>query len=107
MPAAGVLIHKGHINFFIAIFISVLAGLLGSICLYPIDRYGGTVLLDKYIKKFPNQKQYIYKISEEVKRRGIYGVFISKLIPVARTLVSIPAGVFKINFLGFSIFSTI
>ena len=107
MPAAGVLIDKGHINFFTAIVVSVLAGLLGSICLYAIGRYGGTVLLEKYIKKFPNQKQYIYKISEEVKRRGNYGVLISKLIPVARTLVSIPAGVFKINFLEFSIFSTI
>lgn len=106
MPAAGVLIARGHINFFTAICISVLAGLLGSICLYIIGRYGGAILLDRYIKKFPNQKKYLDKISRRIKESGNYGVFISKLIPVARTLVSIPAGVFKINFIGFSIFST-
>lgn len=105
MPAAGVLISRGDINFFTAIFISVIAGLLGSICLYILGRYGGALLLEKYINKFPKQKPYIDNISQRVKEKGSYGVFISKLIPVARTLVSIPAGVFKVNFFKFILFS--
>lgn len=107
MPAAGMLIANGEINFFVAIIISVIAGVLGSVSLYMIGRYGGIKLLDKYLKKFPKQKPYIDNIAMRVKERGNFGVFISKLIPVARTLVSIPAGVFKLNFLSFVAYSAL
>lgn len=107
MPACGVLISKGDISFISAIIISVIAGLLASICLYMLGLYGGCTLLNKYVSKFPSQKPYIDNISEKIRTKGNYGIFISKLIPVARTLVSIPAGTFKINFLSFVVFSTL
>ncbi len=107
MPAAGMLIANGEMNFFVAIIISVVAGVLGSVSLYMIGRYGGVKLLDKYLKKFPKQKPYVDNIAMRVKERGNFGVFISKLIPVARTLVSIPAGVFKLNFLSFVVYSAL
>lgn len=107
MPAAGVLIANGESNFFIAIIISVIAGVLGSVSLYIIGRVGGAKLLDKYLKKFPKQKHYVDKIAKMVEEKGNFGVFISKLIPVARTLVSIPAGVFKLNFVSFVAYSAL
>ena len=38
------------------------------------------------------------EIRELVRRKGGYGVFISKLIPMVRTLISIPAGMVSLNF---------
>lgn len=107
MPAAGILIANGESNFFISIIISVIAGVLGSISLYIIGRVGGVKLLDKYLKKFPKQKHYVDKIAKMVEKKGNFGIFISKLIPVARTLVSIPAGVFKLNFVSFVAYSAL
>ncbi|GAA0068720.1 DedA family protein [Clostridium sardiniense] len=107
MPATGVLIANGESNFFVAIIISVIAGVLGSVSLYIIGRVGGAKLLDKYLKKFPKQKHYVDKIAKIVEEKGNFGVFISKLIPVARTLVSIPAGVFKLNFVSFVAYSAL
>ena len=40
-----------------------------------------------------------------IRRKGCFGIFVSKLIPMVRTLISIPAGVLKINFVKYSISS--
>ena len=40
-----------------------------------------------------------------IRQRGCLGIFISKLIPMVRTLVSIPAGVLKIDFLKYTLSS--
>lgn len=107
MPAAGVLVANGEFGFFNAVIVSVIAGALGSSLLYGIGRFGGSKLINVYIKKFPKQQSCISRIIDRIKARGYYGVFISKLIPVARTLISIPAGAFKFNFLKFSLSSTL
>ncbi|MGL4570351.1 MAG: DedA family protein [Clostridium sp.] len=107
MPACGVLISNGEISFITALVVSVIAGVLGSISLYVIGRFGGEILLHKYLNKFPSQKKHISKIEVMVKERGNYGIFLSKLVPVARTLVSIPAGVFKINIYNFVLYSAL
>ena len=51
-----------------------------------------------YVKKFPKQKELIEKNLEFIRSKGGYGVFISKLIPMVRTLISIPAGMVSLNF---------
>lgn len=107
MPAAGVLISNSEMNFIAAIIISVLAGLLGSWTLYAVGRFGGNPLLEKYIKKFPKHKNLIEKNIEFMNKKGDMGIFIGKLIPMVRTLISIPAGLAKMNFVKFSIYSTL
>lgn len=106
MPLSGIWIYQGGINFFFAYAISILAGLCGSWVLYLIGFYGGTLVLTKYTKRFPRHKERIEKIIGSIERKGYWGVFIGKLIPVARTLVSIPAGVLKLNFYKYSLAST-
>lgn len=107
MPAAGVLISNSEMNFIVAIIISVVAGLLGSWVLYAIGRFGGIPLLEKYISKFPKQRKLIDKNIDFMKKKGDMGVFLGKLIPMVRTLISIPAGLAKMNFVKFSLYSTL
>ena len=105
MPVVGLWVSRGNMNFLIVIIISVVAGLIGSWCLYFLGFYGGNFLLEKYTTKFPKQKQYIENKLEYLRSKGGKGVFISRLIPVARTIIAIPAGVLKMNFLKFTVYS--
>lgn len=101
MPLAGVWAANEGVGFFTAIFISVVAGLLGSLVLYAIARVGGEIFLKKLINKFPSQEKTINNKLDYLRQKGSVGVFVSKLIPMARTLIEIPAGVLKIDFMKY------
>lgn len=105
MPLTGIWTYQGGINFFYAYALSILAGLCGSWVLYFIGKFGGELILKKYMTKFPKQKAKLEKIIERIRRNGYWGVFVGKLIPVARTLVSLPAGALNLNFVKYSVSS--
>lgn len=98
MPLAGVWASKGAISFPMVMILSVAAGLLGSWILYFLGRLGGDAFFRFYTKKFPKQKRLIEKNLEALRRRGAVGVFVGKLVPMMRTLISIPAGMISMEF---------
>ena len=105
MPLSGVWAAKGNIDFLTVMLITLSAGLLGSWILYGLGRTGGNMLLEKYLQKFPKHREPIEKNIDMIRQKGCFGIFISKLIPMVRTLVSIPAGVLKIDFLKYTLSS--
>ncbi len=107
MPLAGMWAAKGNIRFIPALIITVAAGLLGSLILYFLGYKGGELFLQKYLDKFPRQRKAIEDKLEWVRQKGSVGIFISKLIPMIRTLVSIPAGISKMNLVQYTVSSTL
>ncbi len=107
MPLAGIWAARGQILFPVAILITVAAGLTGSLILYLIGYTGGDYVLQKYLNKFPGQRPAIEAKLEWVRQKGSLGIFLSKLIPMIRTLVSIPAGVSRMNMANYIISSTL
>lgn len=107
MPLAGVWAANSETSFALVIVISVAAGLLGSWALYFVGRLGGDFLIGKYLKRFPKHEEALNKNFDIIRRKGNLGVFISKLLPMARTLISIPAGVLKLNFAKYTVYSTL
>ena len=105
MPLAGIWAAKGNLNFFVALLITVLAGLTGSVILYLLGRSGGDFFLKRYYKRFPKQKVLIEEKMNYLREKGSIGIFVSKLIPMVRTLISIPAGVIRMNFANYCISS--
>lgn len=105
MPLAGIWASNGEIGFITTIIISVLAGLCGSWLLYLLGRVGGKVLLPKYYKKFPKQEIKIKALMNKIDEKGNTCIFVSKLIPMVRTIISIPAGAVKMNFVHFTVYS--
>lgn len=106
MPLSGIMAAKGNIHFLWVMVITVAAGLLGSLVLYALGRKGGQVFLNAYTRRFPKQKETLEKNLEWIRRRGCIGVFLGKLLPMIRTIVSIPAGVVKMDLLKYIISST-
>ncbi len=88
----------------------ILAGTLGSYCGSVISYVLAKTLGDPVLKKFgkyvflsPVRLQFAEKW---MNRLGVFGVFLARLLPVVRHLISIPAGIFKMPFRCFS-FATV
>ena len=107
MPLAGVMAAKGDISFPIVMLITTAAGLTGSLALYILGRKGGELFLNTYLKRFPKHRKGIEKNIDWIRKKGAMGVFLSKLIPMIRTLISIPAGVLKMPLNQYVVSSTL
>ncbi len=107
MPLAGIWAARGEIGFPVTLLITVAAGLTGSIILYGLGRGGGEAFLQKYYHRFPQHRELMEEKMEYLRSKGSIGIFISKLIPMVRTLISIPAGMIKMNFRSYVISSTL
>ncbi len=107
MPLAGIWAAKGAISFPMVMVISVAAGLIGSWILYFLGRLGGDAFFRFYIRKFPKQRNLIERNIEALRKRGAIGVFLGKLVPMIRTLISIPAGMISMEFGRYTVSSAL
>lgn len=106
MPAAGICAARGGLSFAVTLLLSVLAGLVGSWALYVLGRYGGGSFLKWFARRFPKLGTRVEALLAQMDGPGGYwGLFAAKLIPNVRTLISIPAGVARMNFAGYTLFS--
>lgn len=107
MPLAGVWAARGNIRFIPALIITVAAGLTGSLILYYLGYKGGELFLQRYLNRFPRQRPAIEGKLKWIREKGSVGIFCSKLIPMVRTLISIPAGVSRMNLVQYTVSSTL
>ena len=85
-----------------ALIVSVIAGLFGSYVLYFIGYFLGKPILDKFYEKYEKIRPSINKAIGYTDKHGSKGVFIARLIPIARTLVSLTVGTVRMNFITFT-----
>ncbi len=107
MPAAGVLIAQSQLNFLVALIVSVIAGILGSICLYALGYFGGYPIVNKLCGKFHKLRKSVEATTKWIDKYGNKGIVISRIIPVARTLISLVAGVFQMPLIRFLMYSAV
>ena len=110
MPLTGFWAVNGQISLREVLLLTELAGMTGSWTLYFLGRYGGEFVLKQYLKKFPKHTKHVENITQRIRGKGMKKYFwlvVVKLTPVARTIVSIPAGTFRMNFLGYTISSAL
>jgi len=82
----------------------------GAVAIFVIvllEYMSGNMLLERYLNRFPKQRPAIERNFEMIRRRGCFGIFLGKLIPMVRTLISIPAGVLRIDFVRYSVSSAL
>jgi len=107
MPFAGYVAFQGHLDFWAIVIAGTLGNLVGSILLYYIGLKGGRPVLMKYGKYILVSEREI-KIAEEWFRKfGSKVIFFSRMLPVVRTFVSLPAGAAKMGIKKFSFYTLI
>jgi membrane protein DedA with SNARE-associated domain len=97
MPFSGMMAAQGKVSFPMVLLVTCLAGLCGSWILYLLGWKGGGKLLKAYQKRFPKQKPTIDKNLTWLRQKGCFAVFVAKLLPVVRTIISLPAGTIRLN----------
>lgn len=105
LPLAGVWSARGEISFLLIMVLAMSAGLIGSSALYLLGRLGSDLVIEKYLKKFPKQEEFLNKHMGLLERKGFIGVFVIRLIPFLRNLISLPAGLLKMDFTQYTISS--
>lgn len=113
MPLAGIMLSSGKIlqgvNPWLALFLVGLAGavgcLLGSMAAYGIGYKGGRPLMLKY-GRYVLISQHDADLADRFFQRwGSATAFFSRLLPVVRTYISLPAGISKMPFLKFCVYT--
>ncbi len=109
MPFAGFLAFQGKLNLAAIILVGALANLVGSLLAFALGWWGEEHLVRQLIKKYG---KYLLISEHEYDRSEIwfrkYGekiVFISRVLPIVRTFISLPAGIAEMNIVKFSLFT--
>ncbi len=105
MPFAGYLAATGQFNLILVIAFSTLGSIIGSLLSYYIGKRWGTRLIETYGKYVLVDLDDLKKTEAWFKKRGELTIFASRLIPVVRHLISLVAGVGKMNIKKFTIYT--
>ena len=113
MPLAGVMFVEGKllagVNFWLGLVLLALAGaigcLIGSIAAYGIGAAGGRPLMLKYGRYVLISKHDADMADRFFQKWGSATVFFSRLLPIVRTYISLPAGIAKMPFVRFCIYT--
>jgi len=104
---AGYLASQGEMSI-TPILLSALAGsLVGAFINYYLALTLGRALLIKYGKYFFIKEEALYKMEAFFVKHGHISTFTGRLIPGIRQLISIPAGLAKMNLMEFSLFTAL
>ncbi len=102
IPPAAFLAAQGHLNFWGVILAGTVGSYLGSAISYWIARARGRPLILRYGRFFFLKREKIEHAEAWLNRYETGGVFFARLLPVIRHLISIPAGIVRMNFPIFS-----
>lgn len=105
MPFSGFAVTAGKMNFWLVAILGALGNLMGSAIAYWIGWRGGRPALEKYGKYLLISHHDLNTADRWFARHGEATVFFSRLLPVVRTYISFPAGVAKMNFRKFSLYT--
>jgi len=107
MVPAGYLAYKGEMNLYIIVLIGILGSLFGALLNYYIAMFFGRKFILKYGKYFFIKEQTLEKLDKFFENHGEISTFTGRLIPGIRQLISLPAGLSKMNLFKFSLFTSI
>ena len=107
IPPAAHLAHSGQIPFNLTgiVIAGAIGSWLGAMLMYWAARLAGRPLFLRYGRLILVTPEKIEGAERWADHYGSMGVFISRLLPVVRHLIGIPAGIVKMNYLLFSLFT--
>ncbi|HMQ33631.1 MAG TPA: DedA family protein [Chloroflexaceae bacterium] len=111
MPLAGFLVAQGQFNFLGAIAAGTTGSVLGAVILYYIGRFAGEPMVRPFFRNYG--KWFLLSEADLDRALSVFGrhgdvmVFTGRVIPLIRSLISLPAGMHRMPMGRFLLLTTI
>ncbi|GAB2565868.1 DedA family protein [Gracilibacillus alcaliphilus] len=111
LPFSGFMTTYSSLTVLGVVTVATTGSLIGAVVLYGIGLYLNTARLERIIEKWGHilriSKHDIHKADEWFNKYGYWTILFCRMVPLIRSLISIPAGMAKMNFTLFVFFTTI
>jgi len=107
MAPAGYLASKGEMSLWVAVLCGTVGSLMGSFANYFVSQYLGRPLILKYGKYVGISHHKFEMVERYFHRHGEISIFVCRLMPVLRHLISIPAGISRMNHARFATYTVL
>ena len=107
-PTAGFIASQNGLELFELIILGIVGGIgasIGSTVIYLIALKLGRAALLKYLKYVRVSEKKLTRVENWFQKYGDIAVFVSRMLPVVRTFISVPAGIARMNFWKFSFYT--
>ena len=107
LPFSGYVAYLGKLDLILIVIIGTVANLIGSIIAYYVGLYGGRRFVSKYGKYILLREGHIDLAERLFNDYGEVIIFVGRMLPAVRTVISFPAGVGRMDMKKFVIYTTI
>lgn len=105
MPFSGFLVSQGRFGLHGVAWAGALGCAVGSAAAYTVGTWGGRPFLERWGRYVLIRRRDLDLADRWFARWGLWAVFISRLLPVVRTFISLPAGIARVHFVPFILLS--
>ncbi len=107
MIPAGYLAYQGEMNLYMVILVGILGSVAGALLNYYLAMHLGRKIILRYGKYFFIKEDTLDKLDTFFAKHGEISTFTGRLIPGIRQLISLPAGLARMNMAKFSFYTAI
>jgi len=107
MIPAGYLAYKGEMNLYMVVLTGILGSVAGALFNYYLAMHFGRKFILRYGKYFFIKEETLDKLEAFFLKHGELSTFNGRLIPGIRQLISLPAGLARMNLWRFSLYSAL
>jgi membrane protein DedA with SNARE-associated domain len=104
---AGFNVSRGEYSLLAVVTVGTAANLVGSWVAYALGYYGRVDILEKHGRKLHIKPSHLQWADRWFERYGDATVFFSRMLPIIRTFISLPAGVARMPFWRFTVLTTL
>jgi membrane protein DedA with SNARE-associated domain len=107
MLFAGFNVAEGNYSLAVVVAVATFANLVGSWIAYAVGYYGRIDVLEKHGRKLHIKPSHLEWADRWFERYGAATVFFTRMLPIIRTFISLPAGVARMPFWRFTLFTVL
>lgn len=105
MPFSGYLVSQGRFDLWLTGLAGAVGCVVGSVAAYWVGYFGGRPLVRRYRRYLFISAKDLNRADDWFARYGDATVFFSRLLPVVRTFISLPAGIARMRFGRFCVYT--
>ena len=107
LPLAGFLVGRGELGGVQAVAAATAGSVLGALILYALGRWGGRAVVLRYGRVLRVTEHDLDRAEGWFDKYGDAVVFFARMVPLARSVVSIPAGMLEMPVWRFTLLTTL